>query len=164
MYSNILVGLDGSAMSGLALEHAADLAHQVNATITLLHVVEDMPDTDGLGHVRLATTDGSCLCLSAASSLLDEAATALRQEGIAVNTILRESGGRPVPAVIAQEVLRLGCDFVVLGANGRRGFDRRRLGSDAEQAARIVPVTVMLVRQAQTAVSQDMPDGSPPRT
>lgn len=164
MYTNILVGLDGSAMSGLALEHAADLAHQVNARIILLHVVEDPSDTDGLGQVRPGTANGPFPCLSAASDFLDEAATPLREEGIALQTVLRASGGRPVSAVIAEAVLDLGCDLVVLGANGRRGSDRRRLGRDAQQLARTLPVTVMLVRQAPSAVSQNWPDASAPHS
>ena len=85
-------------------------------------------------------------------ALLDEAANQLRQDGIAVETVLLESGTERVSEQIARQVETSACDLVILGTHGRRGVDRLLLGSDAEQVARIATVPVMLVRQPRRDV------------
>ncbi|MBK6613694.1 MAG: universal stress protein [Ottowia sp.] len=85
--------------------------------------------------------------MAAGQALLDEAANGLRQDGLAVETVLLESGAERVSEQIAKQAEASACDLVILGTHGRRGVDRLLLGSDAEQIARIAPVPVMLVRQ-----------------
>lgn len=91
--------------------------------------------------------------MAAGQTLLDEAAGQLRQDGLAVQTVLLESKGERVSELIAQQAEALRCDLVVLGTHGRRGVDRLLLGSDAEQVARIAPAPVMLVRHPQPAAA-----------
>ena len=85
--------------------------------------------------------------VTASQALLDEAANGLRQDGLAVETVLLESGAERVSEQIAKQAEASACDLVILGTHGRRGVDRLLLGSDAEQIARIAPVPVMLVRE-----------------
>jgi len=86
--------------------------------------------------------------------LRDQAAQRLRQDGIAVETVLLESKGERASTLIVQQADAARCDLVVLGTHGRRGIDRVMLGSDAEQVARLAAVPVMLVRQSHLVMAR----------
>ena len=147
MYSRFLVPLDGSPTSLLAIDYAADLARLSGATVILLHVIEPTRHSTGFERAEVYIKDVRPRFLAAGQALLDEAANRLRQDGIAVETVLLESGTERVSEQIAHQTEINDCDLVILGTHGRRGVDRLLLGSDAEQIARIAPVPVMLVRQ-----------------
>lgn len=155
MYSRFLVPLDGSPTSFLALDHAAELARLSGATVILLHVVEPTRHSTGFERPEVYIKDVRPRFLKAGQTLLDEAASRLRREGIATETVLLESGTERVSEQIAHQTEINDCDLVILGTHGRRGMNRLLLGSDAEQVARIAPVPVMLVRQSSR-------DGGPP--
>lgn len=147
MYSRILVPLDGSPTSLLALDHARALAQLSGGTVILLHIVEPAHHTKGFERPKVYIEDVRPRFMAAAQALLDEAASGLRQDGLTVETVLLESGAERVSEQIARQADTSACDLVILGTHGRRGVDRLLLGSDAEQVARIAPVPVMLVRQ-----------------
>lgn len=148
MYSRFLVPLDGSPTSFLALDHAAELARLSGATVILLHVVEPTRRSTGFERPEVYIKDVRPRFLEAGQALLDEAASRLRRNGIATETVLLESGTARVSEQIAQQAEVSDCDLVILGTHGCRGMNRLLLGSDAEQVARIAPVPVMLVRQS----------------
>ena len=152
MYSRFLVPLDGSPTSLLAIDYAADLARLSGATVILLHVIEPTRHSTGFERAEVYIKDVRPRFLAAGQALLDEAANRLRQDGIAVETVLLESGTERVSEQITRQVETSACDLVILGTHGRRGVDRLLLGSDAEQVARIATVPVMLVRQPRRDV------------
>ena len=153
MYSRILVPLDRSATAHHALDHAAVLARMSGATVVLLHVVEELEHASGFEPPGVYTKEIRPGFLAAGQALLDQAAHRLREDGVAVETILLESKGRRASAVIVEQADAARCDLVVLGTHGRRGMDRVLLGSDAEQVARLAPVPVMLVRESHPVAS-----------
>jgi nucleotide-binding universal stress UspA family protein len=51
-----------------------------------------------------------------------------------------------VADVVVEEAAKSGCDLIVMGTHGRRGFSRLALGSDADLVVRSSPVPVLLVR------------------
>ena len=157
MYSRLLVPLDGSATAELALHHAAALARLSGATLVLLHVIEEMKHCNGFERPQVYVEQVRPGFLAAGQALLDAAAARLRGQGLTVETLLIESKGERVSALVAQQALSARCDLVVLGTHGRRGVDRLLLGSDAEQVARIAPVPVMLVRQPPSAATTSQP-------
>ena len=146
MYSRLLVPLDGSATAELALHHAAALARLSGATLVLLHVIEEMKHCNGFERPQVYVEQVRPGFLAAG-------------QGLTVETLLIESKGERVSALVAQQALSARCDLVVLGTHGRRGVDRLLLGSDAEQVARIAPVPVMLVRQPPSAATTSQPPG-----
>jgi len=148
MYSRILVPLDGSPTAYQALEHARVLARQNDATIILLHVIEEMKHSNGFEPPKVYIEEVRPGFLAAGQTLLDQAATGLRHEGITVECSLVESKGERVSSLIVQQAESSLADIIVLGTHGRRGMNRVLLGSDAEQVARLAPVPVMLVRQS----------------
>ena len=96
MYSRLLVPLDGSPTANLALHHAAVLARLSGATIILLHIIEEMKHSNGFERPRIYIEEVRPGFLAAGEKLLDEAALPLRQEGLAVETVLLESKGERV--------------------------------------------------------------------
>ncbi|HMN21908.1 MAG TPA: universal stress protein [Ottowia sp.] len=151
MYSRLLVPLDGSPTSLLALEHAAALARLSGATVVLLHVIEPLRHSTGFERPKVYIEDVRPRFMATGQALLDEAANRLRDDGIASETVLLESGIERVSAQIARQAETSRCDLIILGTHGRRGVDRLLLGSDAEQIARTAPVPVMLVRKPHSA-------------
>ncbi|NDZ18444.1 hypothetical protein C7T35_07685 [Variovorax sp. WS11] len=59
---------------------------------------------------------------------------------------LREVTQGRIANVVVDEARSSGCDLIVMGTHGRRGFSRLALGSDADLVVRQSPVPVLLVR------------------
>ena len=151
MYRRLLVALDNTATSKLALEHAAGIARLSGATVVLLHVLESFRHVSGFESPKVYAEEVLPRMRTAGRELLDEAAAPLIEQGIEVETVLLEGSDERVAELIARRAEEAGVDLVILGTHGRRGVNRLLLGSDAEHVARIAPVPVMLVRQTDTA-------------
>lgn len=146
MYKKILVPLDGSATSNLALDHAIALARLSGGSVVLFHVIEELAYSNGFERPKIYIEQVRPRFIATSQTILDEASARLRQEGVNVETLLLESGGKRASELIAEQAKASGCDIVILGTHGRRGVERLLMGSDAEQVARIASVPVMLVR------------------
>lgn len=160
MYSRLLVPLDGSPTAQLAVDHAAALARLSGASIVLLHIIEETKHGNGYERPRIYIEEVRPRFLAAGQALLDEVAGRLRQDGLAVETVLLEGNGERVSEIIARQAESSRSDIVILGTHGRRGVDRLLLGSDAEQVARLAPVPVMLVRRPHRAGKAPHPDSN----
>lgn len=145
MYQRILVPVDGSATAERGLREAVKLASGQSTRLLFLHVVDDY----------------TTLSEMTSASGYEEMLKRLRQYGLDVltkakheaeaasvhsETLLREVTGKRVADVIVEQAALHGCDAIVMGTHGRRGFTRMTLGSAAEGVARISPVPVLLVR------------------
>lgn len=146
MYKRILVAVDGSANAARALQHAAELASGVSASLRLIHVVDMglMPygpelgiDIDTLLEARYA----------AAEKVLADARDSVQAAGIAIETKLVDTALPTihVATTIAEDAVSAKADLIVLGTHGRRGVERWLLGSVAEGVARRSTVPVLLV-------------------
>ncbi|MGQ4206745.1 universal stress protein [Bordetella bronchiseptica] len=147
MYSRILVPLDGSPTSILALEYAANLARMSEGTVILMHIIEPTRHKTDFVRPRVYLEDVRPRLLAGGQALLDEAEKRLGQDGTITERVLLESTIERISEQIVRQVEESGCDLIIMGTHGRRGVDRLLLGSDAEQVVRIAPVPVMLVRQ-----------------
>lgn len=145
MYKRILVPIDGSDTAQRGLKEAATLASEQKATLRLLHVAVDFPYM-----VEMANTIDFEQYREGLHryglDLLDKAKAAAGGPGREVETQLRELKSGRVASIIVQEAKDAGCDLIVIGTHGRRGFRRALLGSDAEGVLRESPVPVLLVR------------------
>jgi nucleotide-binding universal stress UspA family protein len=144
MYKKILVPVDGSETSLLGLQHAILLAKDQKAALRLLHVVHDFFIIGGRG---LATL-GELLeeLRERGQTILTDAASSARKQGVEVDTKSVEAPLGPVGAVITDYAEQWPADLIVLGTHGRRGVRRLVMGSDAEYVVRTTPVPVLLVR------------------
>jgi len=145
MYQHVLVPVDGSQTSDLALREAIKLIGATKAELRIVHVVEAvMPLLDvellNVDELRQAVHD-------AGLKILARAETAAREAGVSAKTTLIEArAGARIAKVIADEAGAWPADLIVIGTHGRRGVDHLFLGSVAEGVIRIAPAPVLLIR------------------
>ena len=157
MYKRILVAIDGSDTSDLALREAIGLAKDQNAMLRLVHVV------DGTPPAYIATDASSAVALhfplaeykktlqEAGENLLRARATAARETGVSVDTklITVTMLGERIYEAIEEQSKQWPANLIVVGTEGRRGFQRLMIGSVAEGLVRISTKPVLLVRGAR---------------
>lgn len=145
MYKKILLPVDGSETSLLGLAEAIRLAKDQKAALRLLHVVHDFLVAGGHG-AAVYTSQLRKDLREHGEAILKDAAAIARQQGVDAETMLVETPGGWVGAMIVEEAERWPADVMVLGTHGRRGIRRLVMGSDAEYVVRTTPVPVLLVR------------------
>lgn len=128
LFEKLLVPLDGTAESALALPAARALARATGATFTLLRVVPAAADEQDK---REAQRD------------LDGIAAELTAGGQTATTVVRI--GDPAQQIIEQARTD-GTDLVVMQTHGRAGLARALLGSVAERVLALTPVPLLLLR------------------
>lgn len=147
MYQRILVAVDASTTSQLALKEASLLAKEKNAAVRLAHVVEDT-----FAYTALETpsqmAERQAALRKSGEEVLTDAVAAARAHGVSADTVLLEvvETGKHVYDAIEQEAERWPADLIVIGTHGRHGFRRLLLGSVAEGLIRITTKPVLLVR------------------
>jgi nucleotide-binding universal stress UspA family protein len=146
MYRNILVAVDGSPVSALALKKAIELARITHARLCLFHALDELSISTALDPSRSYVGGWRAALVKQGEALLAEAAAAARQAGLEVETSLRDGFSGPVHVEIAEKAKAWGADLIVAGTHGRRGIHRLLLGSCAEQILRHAPVPVLLFR------------------
>lgn len=166
----ILVPVDFSPSSWLAVAYAQHLAVQLNAELDLLHVVETLPSYGLVDIPAVFPPPSTEVLASTQRALLDLAHEA---GGPHVPVKAHVIAGHPVLGVL-DTATRLRPDMIVLPSHGRRGLSRLVLGSVAEQIVRRAPSPVLVVRgddlglqahedlDAETATSPDTDNESDP--
>lgn len=148
MYKKILVAIDDSATSRLALREAIQLAQAQQAHLTIVHVADET--LLGMNHRTLSTTlnldHARDVLVDAGAKLLAEAEGEARAAGLSLTCLLRESQGRRIAEVLVDAADESGADLIICGTHGRRGLQRLILGSVAEQLVRLATVSTLLVR------------------
>lgn len=145
MLSTILVPLDGSPFSELALERAAAIARRSGAHLDLIRV---MPVAYRATHSQGISPSDSVLDTDlrhTATEQLDQTAARLTAAGLSVSHALLE--GEVVPQILARVAERK-VGLVVLATHGRTGWRRALLGSVAAALVRECPAAVLAVRAA----------------
>ena len=150
MYKHILMAVDGSDTSNRALEEAINLARDQQATLRLVHVVDDAAVS-----LMMKTPDGPPYLISdyqkalheGGRQLLSTCAARVREAGLEPETKMRtiETLDQHIYDAVAEEAKQWPADLIVIGTHGRRGFSRLMLGSVAEGLARVATLPVLLV-------------------
>jgi nucleotide-binding universal stress UspA family protein len=145
MYQRILVPVDGSDVSDIGLGEAMRLAHDQQARLRLIHVVNEL--------AVIAAYEGTIYSNELIQTLRDngakilqKAADRVKAAGLQVETSVIEAHGGHAGDAIVREAQQWPADIIVLGTHGRRGMARLVLGSDAEQVVRQASVPVLLVK------------------
>ena len=134
------------ATAARGLAEAIQLARTTGGRLRLIHVVDELSLTLGVGAGMTATGDLRNLVREAGAATLVEGSKTVQAAGLEVDTVLKDSfAGRVYEHVVA-EAARWLADLVVVGTHGRRGVGRLVLGSDAENIARHAQTPVLLVR------------------
>jgi universal stress protein A len=119
-WKNILAPVDFSPHAERSVKRAAALARENDATLTLLHVVEDFVLYDDFyDPVMPMTMEYEDALLEAASQRLAEWVRELDLGNPGVEVILGSAAGTILSYAEAQEV-----DLIVMGSHGRKGLSR----------------------------------------
>src|SRR5690349_14506537 len=154
MYKRILVAIDGSATSDLALREAIALAKQQNAMLRLVHIVDVTPpaymtaETASAVALHFPLAEYQQALQEAGEKLITIRATTAREAGVNVDTKLITVGmlGERIHEAIEERSQQWPADLIVVGTEGRRGFQRLMIGSVPEGLVRISSKPVLLVR------------------
>lgn len=146
MIGKILVPVDGSPASLRGLAEAISLVKQVNGTLRIVHVVDELLMSDvplGTDYYNKWVEE----MRERGKKTLREAQAFARTRDIDAETALVETIGKRAADLIVEEARQWPADIIVMGTHGRRGINRLLMGSDAELTLRTSPVPVMLVRE-----------------
>jgi nucleotide-binding universal stress UspA family protein len=150
MYKRILVPIDGTDTARAGLNEAIGLARQSKATIRLLNIVNDFPLMMEMSSAINFEEYREGL-QQYGRKTLEEARSLVASAGLEVETQLEALKGGRVSNAILKDAKAAGCDLIVIGTHGRRGFRRALLGSDAEAVLRESTVPVLLIRSPDEA-------------
>lgn len=143
--SRILVGVDFSPSSELAVAHAAQLAARLKARLDLVYI--HTPIVIAVPEMVVAPPQESEALAEAERNLRELAA---RYPGLSVGTHV--SIGDPITGLLAL-IDELKPDFAVVGSHGRGALMRILLGSVAESLLRRSPVPVFVVPAKERAAA-----------
>lgn len=146
MYQRILLAIDGSHASRLALHQAIVVGKATGAEVEALFVADtsdaaiDMVGFDSITYEERVMRYGH--------DTLTSAANALQTAGIRYSTKLLEKAVAPgqISSTIVAEANETGADLIVLGTHGRRGLKHLVMGSVAEGVVRKTNKPVLMVR------------------
>ena len=139
-FDHILVPIDFSEYSRVALDNAARLAADYGAHISLLHVVEEVVYPDFYYPVSAAGTIQVETLREEAQRRLDEMRSRLGPD-----TTTHVSIGRAAQE-IAQFATDHDTDLIVIATHGLTGVESALLGSVAGRVTRMAPCSVLSIR------------------
>lgn len=150
MYERILVPVDGSETSTLGLREAIELSKDQGAILRLVHVVDELIMSGGLGGALAYEGNLIESLRQGGRHILATAAALVEKHGATCESVMLEHFGGPAADLIVEDANRWKADLIVLGTHGRRGIRRVVMGSDAEQIVRSASVPVLLVRSPRS--------------
>ena len=149
-FKNILAPTDFSPTARRAIEYARILAGQNDASLVLLHIVEDPFNA-------AAWTEGYTLSVDALRDRMVEDARAELTQLVTSMSDCRVTSrvlvGDPRRTIV-EFAAECHADLIVMGTHGRSGISHLLLGSVAERVVRLAPCPVLTVR----ALAEDVSD------
>lgn len=146
MYKKILLAVDGSDTSKLALKESIKLAKQFEAKLRIVYVVDSFNIYSELEYVSYKDLLESMQ--QEGEAILEVAKKGLKSSGISFSQHLLKTTSKNsrVAEAIAADAQKWKADLIVVGTHGRRGFSRLLLGSVAESIVRVATKPVLLIR------------------
>jgi nucleotide-binding universal stress UspA family protein len=140
--TNILVPVDFSSCSKEALEYAELMAERFDASLTVLHAWRLPPELEiAPPYVDMIPYERQ-MREEIESRLADMVDSLKKKNRVRLETRLEEGHATDMIVAFAK---KSGCDLIVMGTHGRRGFKRFMLGSVAEHVVRLAPCPVLTV-------------------
>ena len=133
MFKHILLAVDGSGTSNLALIEAAELAREQQADLRIIHVVDavmlDMYTPVDMytpinAYTPIAMEEYREALRKSGQKILASAKAAAEKAGIQAETKLLEieTAGHRIAELVAEEAKDWPADLIVIGTHGRRGL------------------------------------------
>jgi nucleotide-binding universal stress UspA family protein len=149
MFRNVLVAIDGSEHSEVALKEAGDLAAATQARLTIMTCYRANTDVEARAWATgVAADEGKAIqgmrqtAAERADGFLEQARSLLGS-GVSSETIALEDD--PAGGILAQ-IPAGGHDLVIMGSRGRGRLASRFLGSVSQEVLRRSPVPVLVIR------------------
>lgn len=144
MFKHILLPVDGSSTSLMAVEKAKGMAQAFNSVVTLIYVI----DPYAFSGVGTDFAYGQAQYLGAATAEANGALSGARQlleaAGITVAASIVES--HTIYRGILETANTVEADLIVMGSHGRRGLEKLVLGSVAAQVLAHAHLPILIVR------------------
>jgi nucleotide-binding universal stress UspA family protein len=144
MFKHLLVPVDGSPTSMLAVEKAAGLSKAFGSAVTLVSVVDNYPFTGLGGDYVFGQVEYLAAATANANAALTKAQNALQALGVTADRRVIEE--HVIHDGILGAVKSTGADLVVIGSHGRHGLEKLLLGSVTLRVLGRSPVPVLVVR------------------
>jgi len=144
MFNHILVPIDGSDTSMLAVSKASGLALAFGSRITLIHVVDNYPFIGVGADYALGQNEYLAAATSSANAALARGVAALAAEGL--HSDQRVIDGHVVHEGIVDTAIAIGADLIVMGSHGRTGIEKLLLGSVTQRVLQDAKCPVLVVR------------------
>ena len=146
MYKRILVAVDGSETSNLALKEAIKLAKDQHAALRLIHVVDETP-AYMMTEAPYSIEQYQKAMREAARKELAACAAKAKAARVKFDTkfIVNNDLAQRIADVINKQAKRWPADLIVIGTHGRRGASRLFLGSVAEGVIRLAAKPVLAI-------------------
>ena len=151
--TRILVATDFSEASGTALIFAKTLAERFDASLHVLHVLEDPYVTSAFAADVYAPPPAGLreAWLKNAETTIDGLMTPA--EKIAFHATTEVVFG-PIATTIVERADAIGANLIVMGTHGRGGVAHLLMGSVAERVVRIAHCPVLTTRGSAVAVDK----------
>lgn len=146
MYKRILVAVDGSNISHLALQEAVNLSKALQAQLRIITVVETVMISGNADYVDFNEVRKTAIRYGEEEQ--NKAKQLAQKSGVEAETKLVEikRTGDRVRDMISKEADEWPADLIVIGTHGRRGFSSLLMGSVAEGVVHIATKPVLLIR------------------
>ena len=142
---NILVPVDFSKASKLALRYACELADTFDATLHILHAAENPYGAGGYMEVYVPPPDFFEQIEQEARKQLESLLT--REEQARYGAVLVYRTGVPATEILDYVRAERNIDLIVMATHGRSGVARLMMGSVADKIVRGAPCPVLTLRQ-----------------
>ena len=140
--NHILVPVDFSEQSIIALTQSYNLARLTKAEITLIYVIDDDENNPLSFFLKSKKQNKKALEKSIMEKLIEVAANTHQKSGVKTNTMI--SYGKIYDEINAA-AKKLKCSFIIMGTNGSTGI-KRFIGSNALRVIRDAPCPVITIK------------------
>ncbi len=141
-FQAILVPIDFSEPAARALDYAIEWGSQLNAHLTLIHVIQSLSD---VGLDMVSALPAAHLQALEAELTQHMQGDLKRVQDAGVEGDLIMAHGAPLQETI-EVVKARQIDLIIMGSHGRTGLGHVLLGSMAEKLVRWAPCPVLVVR------------------
>ena len=146
MFKHILVPVDGSKTSMLAVSKAAALAKTFGSAVTALYVIDPYPFTGVGADFAYGQSQYLTAASAEANAALDAAKQALNEAGID-KVITKIGEGHAIHEGIIRAAKEVAADLIVMGSHGRKGLEKLVLGSVTQRVLGVSDIPVLVVRE-----------------
>lgn len=150
MFKNILLPLDGSHLAEAALLPAAWLSKKLNATVMLIHVMEENPPQAIHGEHHIRSEDEAC-------DYLTQIGKTRFDPHVKVEYHVHTDEVRNVPLSITSHASEFGSDLIIMCAHGQGGLRDLILGSIAQQVIASGKTPVLLIKPEEYLNEETQP-------